>query len=156
MIFRSDFLRILAPLWAGGSGAMRHGCRRGGQQIEPRFWHGCLEAVKIPACCILLPICLNFWPGPSSTSIKVRRIMELQSYHILPNNPLKWQKILFDFLKNNNRVVCDKVVLDGCVSWPLGCYNCNNPGVSSCNLLEWLYGSLYIYQPNFEDHFFAL
>ena len=33
-----------------------------------------------------------------------------------------------------------KVVLKGCVSWPLGC---NNPGVSSRNLLERLYTKLH-------------
>ena len=35
-----------------------------------------------------------------------------------------------------------KVVLEGCVSWPLGCYcYCNSPGISSRNLLERLYST---------------
>ena len=32
-----------------------------------------------------------------------------------------------------------KIVLVGCVSWPLGYYSNNNTGISSRNLLEWLY-----------------
>ena len=43
--------------------------------------------------------------------------------------------LLFFFLFISKK---SKAVLEGCVSWTLGCY-CNNPGVSSRNLLEGLY-----------------
>ena len=37
--------------------------------------------------------------------------------------------------KSQNFTAMSKVVLEGCVSWPLCCY-CNNPAISSRNLLE--------------------
>ena len=44
-------------------------------------------------------------------------------------------------------VLNGKVVLEGCVSWPLGCHS-NNPGVSSRNLLERLHLMEWIWNPN--------
>ena len=50
------------------------------------------------------------------------------------------------FIKKHYLVVytpIHKVALEGCVSCPLGC---NNPGVSSCSLLERLYLYIHFYE----------
>ena len=50
-------------------------------------------------------------------------------------------------LKTGSHSDSTKVVLEGCVSWPLGCYYYNNPGISSCNLLEQLNPIMYLINP---------
>ena len=61
-----------------------------------------------------------------------------------------WSCLVHSFW-NDSQTSYYKVVLAGCISWPLGCYflegcmswplgcYCNNPGVSSFNILERLY-----------------